>query len=256
VRARRWIILSAIAVVVIVGGVVAGTLAFRPTVSPLNRTYSAADLKHILSKVKAVSGTKAKLYDEGEILNQSPDNGLSEAIDGFLDTKGVTLIPAKCRNLLAALPMANPQVAEAPTHIQAQLDLGTTEVLSVSTVRSAKVPRSDWSDLVKASSAAAKTPCNFMELSNSVPGQFAQVKILIRQVHVTTKAQHTIAFEEAVGIPEEGITGLYIENVESIQGNLFINATRFFINPTGAPSSKSLVDYTNEILKYASKLPS
>jgi hypothetical protein len=255
VRARRWIILGAIAAVVIVGVVIAGGLVYRPTVSLVNRTYTAKDLTRILSKVKTASGTSAKLYNEAELLNQSPDNGLSLAIDGFLAKKSVTLIPAKCRTLLASLPMTNPQVAEAPTEIQSQLDLGHTALLAVATVSSAKVPPSAWSHLVMESAAVVRTPCNFMELSGSVPGQFAQAKILIRQIHVKTKAQHTIAFEEVVGVPEEGYTYLDIENVESMEGNLYINATSFTINPTGAPTPKSLINYTNEILKYASELP-
>jgi hypothetical protein len=255
VRARHWIILGSIAMVVIVGVVISGLLASRPTVSPLTRTYTAADLTRILSEVKPASGTSAKLYDEGEILNQSPDNGLSAVIDGFLANKGVTLIPAQCRSVLASLPMTNPQVAEAPTETQAQLDLGTTSLLALSTASSAEVPPSSWSHLVKKSAAALKT-CNFMELSNTVPGQFAQVKILIKQIHVKTNAQHSIAFEEAVGIPEEGVTGLYIENVESMEGNLFINATSFTVKPTSVPTPTSLINYTNEVLNYAGKLPS
>lgn len=253
-RASRWIILGAFAIAVI-GVVVAGALTYRPTASLANRTYTAADLQSILSKVKATSGASAKLYDEAEILNQSPDNGLSAVIDGGLAQKGVTLIPAKCRALLASLPMGNPQIAETPTQIQSQLDLGHSAILSVATVSSAKVPPSAWSHLVTKSAAAVQTPCNFMELSGSIPGQFAQVKILTKETHVKTKAQHTIAFDEAVGIPEEGITYLYIQNVESIEGNLFIDVTSFTTNPTGTPSPKSLIKYTNEILKCASELP-
>ena len=252
-RARRWITLGAVAVVVIIGVVVAGALTYRPTVSLTNRTYSESDLTHILTKVKEASGTRAKLYSEDDILNESSDSGLSALIDGFLTHKGVTLVPAECRTLLASLPMTNPQVAEAPTEIQSQLDVGSTTSLSVATVAGAKVPASAWSHLVKESAPALRTPCDFMELNGTNPGQFAQVKILIKQIHVKTRAQHTIAFEEAVGIPEEGITDLYIVNVESMEGNLYINATTVYIKPTAEPSPKSLIDYTNEILKYAAE---
>lgn len=255
-RARRWIILGSIAVVVTVGVVIAATLVYRPTVSPLKRTYTAANLTTILKQVKAASGTKGKLYDELQILNQPADNGLSELIDSSLAKKGVTLIPAQCQKPLAALPLANPQVAESPTEIQSLVELGSTKLLSVATVSSASVSPSVWSKLVARSAAAVRTPCNFMELSGSDPGQFAQAKILIRQIHVKTKAQHTIAFEEVVGVPEEGITYLEIENVESMEGNLFINATSVTVNPTAAPSPQSLINYTNEVVKYAAKLPS
>jgi hypothetical protein len=256
VRARRWIVLGAVAVVVIVGVVVAGTLAYKGNGSLRTRTYTAGNLTSILTKVKAASGKSGKVYDELQLLNQSADNGLSEAIDGAVAKKGVTLLPAKCRALLASLPATNPQLAETPTEIQSQLNLGHSDLMSVATVASGKVPASAWSHLVAKSAALARTPCDFTELTNTVPGQFAQIKILIRKIHVKTNAQHTIAFEEAVGIPEEGVTYLYIENVESIEGNLFINTTSFSTNPTGEPSPKSLINYTNEILKYAADLPS
>lgn len=116
-RARRWIVLGAIVVVVIVGVVIAGGLVYQPTVPAVNRTYTATDLTLVLGKVKAASGTKGDLYDEGTLLGLSPDNGLSAVIDEFLAKKGVTLIPAKCRALLASLPMTNPQVAETTTRL-------------------------------------------------------------------------------------------------------------------------------------------
>lgn len=95
-----------------------------------------------------------------------------------------------------------------------------------------------------------------MELSGSVPGQFAQAKILIRQIHVKTNAQHTVAFEEVVGVPEQGYTYMDIENVESMEGNLFINATSFTINPRDASTPKAAINYINTILKSAANLSS
>jgi hypothetical protein len=254
-RTRRWIILGAFAIAV-VGAVIAGM--FVPGASePLkDRTYTTADLTSILKKVQASAGAKGKLYDDAQFKRKLSSSGLTKVIDEPITSEqGVEVTPAKCPGLLAALPMTNPQVGPSTNESESELSIGDT-TLVLATVPSATVSPSAWSNLVRESAAADKA-CRTFGISFHDGKTFYAIEVGILKVKVTTKAQHSLAFEEAVGFPPAGIVFFDVENVQSVEGNLYINATRVISSPPGSPASyrKTLIAYTNEVLKYASKLP-
>ena len=254
-RATRWIILGAFAIAVI-GAVVAGMFVPGASEPLTERTYTAADLTSILKKVQAASGVTGHLYDDAQFKRRLSSSGLTQVIDQPIDSEeNVKVTPAKCPALLAALPMTNPQVAPSTNESESELTLGDTNLV-LATVPASTVSPSVWSHLV-AESAAADKPCRTFGISFNDGKTFYDIEVGILKVKVTTKAQHSLAYEEGVGFPPAGIVFFDVENVQSVEGNLYVNATRVITSPPGSPTSyrKSLIAYTNEVLKYASKLP-
>jgi len=246
-------VIAAIAVSSLAGCTGGGTTSARPSALPStlprastdaapvsSRTYSQADLEHILNSVNSTLALNGALVTLSAGVHEA-----TTALDGYLaNDANPSFTPAACEALLRSDGQLLPQLASAHV-IQATLSSSTVNATLI-TIDSAPLPGSLTSTFSSAQAAQFAT-CKHVDVALTVDGRSESVQATFTTVPVTTTAGQSFGTTEAFKISGGGGGSTSTDTtLMAVYGNVII-----FVSGVDTQSIPTLEKAVNAIVATA-----